>query len=232
MGELLIRNLGNRTTHLFSMLKGLVLAALAALIAGHGYMINPAQRSSLWRWGFNSPTNYEDNELYCGGFTDMWNENGGKCGECGDPYEMPRPRANEAGGKYGNGIIFKEFMAGEVVDVVVDVTTNHKGWFEFRLCPVGSPDELVTQECLDEHLLTVGDGADGFSGGTRYYLTNFGHGNFSVPVTFPADIECDQCVLQWWYQGGNNWGDCGNGTSALGCGPQETFVNCADIAIH
>jgi len=31
---------------------------------------------------------------------------------------------------------------------------------------------------------------------------------------------------------GNNWGICGNGTGAVGCGDnQETFRNCADVAI-
>jgi hypothetical protein len=30
---------------------------------------------------------------------------------------------------------------------------------------------------------------------------------------------------------GNNWGDCDDGTSAMGCGPQETFRSCSDIVI-
>jgi hypothetical protein len=30
---------------------------------------------------------------------------------------------------------------------------------------------------------------------------------------------------------GNSWGSCGDGTGALGCGPQETFRTCSDIAI-
>jgi hypothetical protein len=31
---------------------------------------------------------------------------------------------------------------------------------------------------------------------------------------------------------GNNWGICEDGSGAVGCGDyQETFVNCADIAI-
>lgn len=29
----------------------------------------------------------------------------------------------------------------------------------------------------------------------------------------------------------NRIGDCGDGTSDFGCGVQETYVNCADIAI-
>ncbi len=44
-------------------------------------------------------------------------------------------------------------------------------------------------------------------------------------------MVCDQCILQWTYVAGNNWGDCVNGTSGLGCGPQEHFRSCADIKI-
>ena len=33
-------------------------------------------------------------------------------------------------------------------------------------------------------------------------------------------LSCDQCILQWTYTAGNNWGNCPNGTGAVGCGPQ------------
>ena len=39
----------------------------------------------------------------------------------------------------------------------------------------------------------------------------------------PLDLVCEQCILQWTYVAGNNWGDCDDGTSGLGCGPQEHF---------
>lgn len=45
-------------------------------------------------------------------------------------------------------------------------------------------------------------------------------------------LECSNCVLQWHYTAGNNWGVCANGTGALGCGPQEQFRGCADISIE
>ena len=47
---------------------------------------------------------------------------------------------------------------------------------------------------------------------------------------FPR-LSCSQCILQWTYTAGNNWGVCSNGTGELGCGPQETFRGCADIRI-
>lgn len=47
----------------------------------------------------------------------------------------------------------------------------------------------------------------------------------------PEGLECAHCVLQWRYIAGNNWGTCADGTGAVGCGPQEEFRACADIAI-
>ena len=35
---------------------------------GHGRLLLPASRSSMWRMGFNNPPNYQDNELWCGGY--------------------------------------------------------------------------------------------------------------------------------------------------------------------
>lgn len=46
-----------------------------------------------------------------------------------------------------------------------------------------------------------------------------------------SDFTCHRCVLQWRYVAGNNWGQCKNGTEAVGCGPQEEFRACADISI-
>ena len=45
-----------------------VLIALSVeRVIGHGRMIKPPQRSSAWRFGFDNPTNYDDEQLWCGG---------------------------------------------------------------------------------------------------------------------------------------------------------------------
>ena len=49
-------------------------------------------------------------------------------------------------------------------------------------------------------------------------------------VKLPDGLTCSQCVLQWKYRAGNNWGT-EDGLSGLGYGIQEEFYNCADIAI-
>ena len=73
---------------------------------GHGRLIEPAARASLWRFpeyaDHNPPVNWDDNELYCGtrskvflkphltdlifvcaaaGFGVQYMQNGGKCGK-------------------------------------------------------------------------------------------------------------------------------------------------------
>lgn len=55
---------------------------------------------------------------------------------------------------------------------------------------------------------------------------------FSYQVQLPPYVTCTQCVIQWSYYTGNQWGACNNGTEAQGCGRSETFRNCADVAIH
>ena len=45
-----------------------LLCACVALVAGHGRLHQPPGRSTMWRHGFNTPRNYNDNELFCGGF--------------------------------------------------------------------------------------------------------------------------------------------------------------------
>lgn len=37
------------------------------LVWSHGRMNEPAARNTAWRYGFNTPPNYNDNELNCGG---------------------------------------------------------------------------------------------------------------------------------------------------------------------
>ncbi|XP_042216048.1 uncharacterized protein LOC121862120 [Homarus americanus] len=55
---------------------------------------------------------------------------------------------------------------------------------------------------------------------------------FKWKVKLPEGITCTNCVIQWKYFAGNTWGkDKLTGEVAQGKGPQETFVNCADVYI-
>lgn len=80
--------------------------------------MEPPNRSSLWRLAefksYKLAKNWNDIELFCGGFFVQYKQNGGRCGPCGDPYNDTIPRANEHGGKYGRGIITREYKSGQV----------------------------------------------------------------------------------------------------------------------
>jgi hypothetical protein len=118
---------------------------------------------------------------YCGGITRQWDTNGGKCGVCGDPWDQD-PRDHEPGGnflivsfvlhnycynilavnffsnkkgEYATGIIGKTYYEGEEINITIDITANHYGYFEFRLCKNDEYMKKVEQNCFDENLLLI-----------------------------------------------------------------------------
>lgn len=50
------------------ILVAVLLVALVAFVSGHGYTEEPPSRSSMWRFGFQTPVNYDDSQLWCGGY--------------------------------------------------------------------------------------------------------------------------------------------------------------------
>lgn len=116
--------------------------------------------------------------------------------------------------------------------VRVELTANHRGYFEFRLCPNNAPKQVASESCLDKYVLrrVKTKDADETFHETRFYP---GTENkvYEMRYSLPEGLTCSQCVLQWKYIAGNNWGVCENGTGAVGCGPQEEFRACADISV-
>lgn len=207
---------------------------------GHGRLMDPPSRSSMWRVGFSNPHNYDDNQLFCGGVNLQWQTFGGRCGLCGDPWSGPRD--NEPGGKYANGIVTRRYEVGQVIEVHVQLTANHKGWFEFHLCQHDNPFTNITMACLDKHLLVLDDTgqtrypvawpASAVSNGSDAGVYTAYSSEIRLKLRLPPGLACSACVLQWKYNSGNSWGtDAETGQSCIGCGPQEQFYGCADIAI-
>merc|ERR1711970_538377 len=178
-----------------------IIATLVVELLGHGRLMNPPSRASEWRLGFKNPKDYNDNEGFCGG---QWYQvkMKGKCGICGDPWDA-KPRQHEApGGRYANGIIVANYRKGQDIDVAVDLTKNHWGHFTFRLCPNNNIKKDPKQRCFNKHVLqTKGPHGEG----ERYPIPKFDKGWVNMTVTLPADVTCDQCILQWTYKAGNTW---------------------------
>ncbi|XP_018009620.1 uncharacterized protein LOC108667142 [Hyalella azteca] len=201
-----------------------VFLATLAVSSGHGRLIEPPSRASAWRFGFSTPRDYNDNEGFCGGKAKQHDVNGGRCGVCGDSWEL-QPRPHEVGGLYATGIIVRNYSTGQVIEATAQITANHKGFFEFRICPTNDPSIEATQDCLDRYpLYGVG------SSDHRLYIGH-NNGNHSFRLRLPQQLNCRHCVLQWRYVAGNDWGICYDGSGALGCGPQEEFRACADVSI-
>ncbi|XP_056009413.1 uncharacterized protein LOC125680015 [Ostrea edulis] len=200
------------------------LASLLAVGEPHGYMIEPPQRSSMWRVYPGFPPNYNDMELFCGGRTRQWTVNDGKCGVCGDPFDGVRK--NEAGGEYATGVIGRNYTRGQIITVDIEITASHDGNFQFKICPHNNLTEPVSQACLDQNKLKLA-GTNEY----KYQLEN--PGRHSIKLQLPPNMTCSQCILQWHYTTGNSWGCAPDGTCCNGCSSidQETYMNCADVAI-
>lgn len=120
----------------------------------------------------------------------------------------------------------KNYFPGSHIDVMIDLDTNHGGYFEFELCRRDSFDKIETDDCFER--LKFADGSERF----RLHNDHADKGLKSVALIMPEDLrECRACILRWNYRAGNNWGTCKDGTEAMGCGPQELYRNCADISI-
>ena len=49
------------------MLMTVLLTVTLRCVSGHGRLVEPPSRSSMWRYGFDTPHNYDDNAINCGG---------------------------------------------------------------------------------------------------------------------------------------------------------------------
>lgn len=204
----------------------LTAASILSLTNGHGMSWNPIARGSRWRFNTSAPVNNDDAGLWCGGFGTQFWQNGGKCGLCGDNFADKVPRRHELGGLYGEGVIVGSYSSGQPTKVDIKITVNHRGHFYFDICNL---DELFNlgakyeqEECF-KRIKTV-------RGEDTWVLPSTEAKIYTVDLAFP-NIVCKHCVFRWTYVAGNNWGQCSDGTGAMGCGAQEHFRTCSDISI-
>jgi len=202
---------------------------------GHGRILEPPGRSS-YRLLTDDPNidqslvvpNWNDNQLFCGGFQTQVS-NGYKCGICGDDYTQPRPRDNEWNGRFGSsGIIPRTFEQGDVIDLHLDITAHHQGFFEFKICKMELSHFTENAACFDsdDSIMTLEDGNQ------QWDVTGGSTGHYYGKVRLPEDLSCDHCVIQWRYHAGNTWACDENGNCGTGVGPQEEFYGCSDISIR
>lgn len=188
-------------------------------------LLTPTSRGMMWtRNSFNS-AGYNYMEINCGGVHRLKQTNG-HCGLCGDPFNAPRE--HETGGKYATGAIAHVLHRGERnMKVKVLLNVDLGGYFEFRLCASNGTTE--TQECFDKNLLKI---TEGRAQGDEYAYVVQHHGMIALDLEIPEKLYCERCVLQWKYVTGNTFGWDDTGRGCIGCGIQDTYINCADVTIR
>ncbi|EFX81690.1 hypothetical protein DAPPUDRAFT_317372 [Daphnia pulex] len=206
-----------------------ILITMVSLANGHGRLRDPPSRSSLWREGFKTPPDYNDTEGFCGGYERQWMVNGGKCGICGDAFDEAVKPHEAPGGIFATGTIVRRYTQGQTIPVKIEITAKHKGFYEFKLCPNNNVLQDPTQACFDRFPLSF-ISVEGIIS-KRIFVDSVPQGTYAAEIMLPPKVTCSQCIIQWTYVTGNRWGRCRNGTDGLGCGPQETFRACSDVAV-
>ncbi|KAF0716799.1 Aste57867_2659 [Aphanomyces stellatus] len=202
------------------------LALFASVAHGHGRLIAPPHRGWLYtlpQFTDLVPADYDDDGLSAGG---IGSTQSGTHGICGDPYSQQAPRPHETGGgvyalfpKYGSKVIGGCFAPGQTMDLTVEITANHKGYFEFALCKLNGRTDAETEQCFNATPLVQPNGQ-------KQWPLPAGIKTFNMQYVLPAGITCEgdsHCVLRWHYTGWNN--------ADVGIDGQEQFWNCADIYI-
>jgi len=71
-------------------------------------------------------------------------------GLCGDPIAQKGPHDHEIGGAWGfpKSPITATYKTGSVVEFIVDLTTNHQGYFEYFLCDATKCGGDISVECF------------------------------------------------------------------------------------
>jgi len=192
-----------------------------ATVEPHGYVRIPLSRTSIFRepsWGAQQPFWWDDTGVMCGNI--QQNLQYSQCGRCGD---APGNAHAQQGGRYDKGIVTGTYTAGQIIDVTVEFTANHRGHFEFDLCP----QVTETNTCF-QRLNIVGGDREIRSGNMMCSGSDHQNGPVRARVQLPAGVRCTRCTLRWTYRTSYppNPDACWNPNAA------QTFRNCIDIRIN
>jgi len=143
----------------------LLLGLTAPLVAGHAYLSEPPSRNMI---AFARQDEYCPHCLQSGGPNLVKSRGDGvwptrkashSHGLCGDPVQGQPPPANWRDEKHLDpDPVQRTYIAGDVVEFHIGVSTHHKGHYEFRICDKAvSGQTFGTREegqaCLDKWVL-------------------------------------------------------------------------------
>ena len=82
--------------------------------------------------------------------------------------------------------------------MIIDVTTSHKGFFAFRLCPNNDPKKAPSGECFAKYPLKLTNGQAFYFLGPKERMGT----RVELKLKLPDGLECWQCIIQWTYVAG------------------------------
>ncbi|XP_037045250.1 uncharacterized protein LOC119080785 [Bradysia coprophila] len=192
-----------------------------ATVEPHGFVRTPLSRTSIFRepsWGAQQPFWWDDTGVWCGNV--QQDQQYSTCGRCGD---APGNSHAAQGGRYDKGIVTGTYNAGQIVDVTVEFTANHRGHFEFDLCP----QVTETNTCF-QSLNIVGGGREIRNGNRMCSGGDHQNGPVVARVQLPAGVRCTRCTLRWTYR--TSYPPAPD--ACFQPNPTQTFRNCVDIRIN
>lgn len=165
----------------------LALTAILASVNGHARLWDPVNRATAWRKFPNDFPRYDHDSHWCGvmdkkewannqKLTWLDNSRDVKCGIAGGVYKNGNngPTSIGVGGQvisryidmysfeygatYYRGTIVKTYQKGTNITVEMEVTANHGGDVQFRLCEAGENGEDPDMQCFHDHPLKFKNG--------------------------------------------------------------------------
>ena len=107
--------------------------------------------------------------------------------------KLPAAAAAVCHNRYSEHYFFK------VINVIIDVVANHRGFFVFRLCPNNNPKRAPNAECFARFPLKLASGES-----FHFLETSEPKVRVQLGVKLPDGLECWQCIIQWTYVAGKN----------------------------
>lgn len=120
-----------------------VALALFVAVSGNGRLWDPVNRNSAWRKGFPGPVDYDDFGDVCGYSPYDADKIPEGCGPCGNK-NFPR-----------SGMVVQTYKGSQQIEITVELSSNKKGYFTFRLCPSNGDGNNATEACFNQHKLPV-----------------------------------------------------------------------------
>jgi hypothetical protein len=73
----------------------------------------------------------------------------------------------------------------QVIEIGIELTVNHLGYFLFHLCPLPEVLSLEEEECFEKYPLPLADGS-----GYKYQVPSNDTGYYNTTVRLPAGLKC------------------------------------------